>query len=357
MGLKYSIKQAIIKSVMAKRKKNLDIDEVQTELHVMPDDADYDINHSYYFGSHDLQGNTFFLRLGLRGGEDRKAEIWFVYKTACGKAFVNEIEHLDAKDSTLKIECIEPLKKWKLVFNGKVIPVAPDSNTKLATPIGKSVNASFEAIFESNTGLYHFSRDVDNRAFAKAMAAEVWVKGFADELKNNNQVHIEQDGKAAASIKVDGESFSFCGLAVRDHSYGRRVWSYMNTYHWLPAIFENGYIYNPNLVRYPAINKRGLITGYKMKDGNWTNIIDVDFPSHAISGLAPIGGEYTITFDNLQRETVSFTPEIIFNFNFKDKGGTFHVFAAVSKFAIGELKGRGSAEFGYHGDKTRYEIL
>ncbi|MCL2375648.1 MAG: hypothetical protein FWC82_03915, partial [Firmicutes bacterium] len=313
--------------------------------------------HSYYFGSHDQEGNTFFVRLGLRGGEDRKAEVWFVYKSSCGKAFVNELEHMDASNATLSIECIEPLKEWKISFNGKVKQVVPDKETKLATQIGESIEAAFTATFTSNAGLYHFSRDVDNRAFAKAMAAEKWVKGFADELKNNNQVHIEQDGKAEAALRVGGESFGFSSLAVRDHSYGRRVWSYMNTYHWLPAIFENGYIYNPNLVRYPAINTRGLITGYKMKDGKWTNIIAVEFPLHAASGKCPIGGEYTITFEDKQKEVLSFTPEIIFPFHFEDKGGSFEVFAAVSSFSVNGVKGRGSAEFGYHGDKARYEKI
>jgi len=354
MGLKHKLKKSIIKSVMNKRKKNLVVDEEQTELHVMPDDAGYDINHSYYFGSHDQQGNTFFVRRGLRGGEHRKAEVWFAYKSACGKAFVCELEHMDAKDLTLNINCIEPLKEWNISFKGKVIPVEPDKDTFLATPIGKPVDAEFSATFKSCYGLYHFSRDVDNRAFAAAMAAEKWVKGFADELKNNNQVHIEQEGTASATLNVSGESFSFSGLAVRDHSYGRRIWSYMNTYHWIPAIMENGYIYNPNLVRYPAINKRGLITGYKTKDGVFTNIIDVEFSPYAISGKIPVASNLTITFADKKKETASFTPEIIFPFWFKDEGGSFNVFAAVSSFLINGVKGRGSAEFGYHGDETRY---
>jgi len=355
MGLKHIIKQSIIKSVMKKRKKSLTIDEIETELHTMSDTAGYDINHSYYFGSHDQIGNTFFLRLGLRGGQHRRAEVWFAYKSACGKAFVCELEHMDAKDATLKIECVEPLKEWKLSFTGKVIPVIPDKDSFLAIPCGNAQDAVFEATFKSDFGLYHFSRDVDNRAFAKAMAAEKWIKGFSDELKNNNQVHIEQEGTATATLQTGDELFSFSALAVRDHSYGRRIWSYMNTYHWLPAMLENGYIYNPNLVRYPAINTRGLITGYKMKNGIWTNILDVEFPQYAHSGKIPIANNLTIIFADKQKEKVSFIPEIIFPFSFKDEGGSFEVFAAVSKFVINGVKGRGSAEFGYNGDKTRYE--
>ena len=339
---------------MNKRKKNFVCDEVQTELHVMPDDAGYDINHSYYFGSHDIQGNTFFLRLGMRGGKHRKAENWFVYKTACGKAFVNQLEHMDIADSPLQVECIEPLKEWRLTFNGKVIPVEPDPITKIATPIGEPLVAKFEATFKSNTGLYHFSRDVDSRAFAKAMAAEKWVKGFADELKNNNQVHIEQDGFAEAKIEVGGQNFEFKAAGVRDHSYGRRVWSYMNTYHWLPAIMENGYVYNPNLVRYPAIKTRGLITGYKMKDGSYENIIDVQFPEHSNSGQTPIGGDLIITFADKHTEKMTFIPEIIFSYDFKDEGGGFTAHCAVSAYEIEGVKGRGSAEFGYNSDPSRY---
>jgi len=354
MGIKRNIKESIIKSVMQKRKKNLVIDERETELHVMPVDAAWDINHSYYFGSHDQLGNSFFVRLGLRGGDDRKAEVWFAYKSACGKAFVNKDEHMDASACPLTVECIEPLKEWRITFKGTVIPMQPDSDTKMATPCGEETQADFSATFKSDAPLYHFSRDVDNRAFAKAMAAEQWVKGFADELKNNNQVHIEQEGTAEVRLEVNAETFGFNALAMRDHSYGRRVWSYMNTYHWLPAILENGYVYCPNKVRYPAINTRGLITGYKMKDGVWQNIIDAEFPEYALSGKPPIANEMVVTFADKHKETVAYTPEIIFTFNFSDKGGTFTCYCALSGYTIDGVKGRGSAEFGYHGDASRY---
>jgi len=360
MGIKTCFKQAIMKSVMKKRKANQNFNEAESELAGLPDDADETINNSDYVKAHDKYGNAFFMRLGRRGGKngaEAVAEIWFGFVSADGKAYMNAKQLYKLSDSPVITECIEPLKKWKFIFKGKVVPVEAGEN-RVAKPIGDEVDAEFEGVFTSNNRLFEMARDTHLNSYCKGIAAEKWTKGFADELKKNNQTRTEQIGCIKCEFKVEGNTYLTDTPALRDRAFGRRLWSYMNHYGWLVGSLEDGRYFNAVMVRYPSVNVIGLKTGYIFENGEYHNLTDADFPVHfTTDGVAPINGEAVAYYSNNETAKIEFDAKIYFPYQFYDDEGGYDVFEGITTHTFNGIKAYGITEFSYNQDKTRLNTI
>jgi len=353
--MKKCLKKCIMRSVMKKRKAGETFDEAASELHTLPLDADETINNSYYYASHDKDGNAFFLRLGQRGGAKPVAEIWFGYVTASGEAYMNSEQLYPLDESPAQTKCIEPLKKWEFSFKGKMVPVKAGENL-IAEPIGKEIDAEFSGVFTSENSLFEFSRDTHIKAYVTAIASEKWVKGFSDELKKNHQTRIEQVGHTKATFKVGGKMYQIDAPALRDQAYGRRLWSYMNHYSWLVGNLEDGRAFNTVMVLYPSMNVAGLDTGYILRDGVYTNLLDVRYPKEfTTKGIAPTSGRASAKFSDKSKAEIEFETKIIFPYTFTDAEGGYDVFEGVTTFNFNGIKGYGIAEFSYNQDERRFK--
>ena len=347
-----------MKSVMSKRQANQNFDEVASELHKLPQNADETENNSYYYAAHDSEGNAFFMRLGERGGKDGKnpvAEIWFGFRAANGEAYINTQQIYKLSESPVKTECIEPLRKWVYSFNGKMVPVKAGDNL-IAEPCGKEITVQFNGEFTSENCLFEFSRDTHVDAYSTAIAAEKWKKGFSEELKKNHQTRIEQVGHAKATFKTGEKTYNIDAPALRDQAYGRRLWSYMNHYSWLVGNLEDGTAFNTVMVLYPTINKKGLKTGYVLRDGKYISMLDVDYPTYyTTSGVAPTKGKVPAKFSDNSTAEIEFETKIIFPYQFTDENGGYDVFEGITEYKFNGIKGYGIAEFSYNQDKKRYQ--
>jgi hypothetical protein len=315
------------------------------------------MNNSYYFTAHSPDGEVMFFRYAQRGGgENAAAEIWMAYRAADGTAFVNEECLCKLSESTARVECVTPLKKWNFSFKGKMIPVSPDGDL-IARPSGEAVEAECSGVFKSSFGLYEFSRDTEPGAYCEAIAAEKWYKGFTKNLEHIHQIHIEQDGYVTGSLTAGGKRYNIAAEAIRDHSYGRRAWSFFNRHTWLIGVLEDGTRINVNTVRYPVLNVKGLKTGYRIKDGKKANSTGITF-SDALgtSGMPYKTGSYRAKYSDGSSIDCSFKLDIAFPFEFKDKGGSYTIYEGVSAYTANGMKGRGITEFGYNGDKSRYQV-
>lgn len=74
----------------------------------------------------------------------------------------------------IKIECIEPMRKWKITFEGQL--KAHADHTKIY-----DVRLNFE--FNSDLPYINFDMDADPFAMASAMAVEKWSKSYFETLK------------------------------------------------------------------------------------------------------------------------------------------------------------------------------
>ena len=355
MGFKKCLKKSIMRRVMKRRKANEVFDEVASELHQLPSDADETINNSYYYAAHDADGNAFFLRLGQRGGKNPVAEIWFGFRNANGEAYMNSQQLYPLSESPVRTECIEPLREWKFSFKGKMVPVKAGENL-IAEPIGPEIDAELDGTFTSKNGLFEFSRDTHIEAYSNALAAEKWKKGFSDELKKNHQTRIEQVGHVKCNFKVAGKTWTLDTPGLRDQAYGRRLWSYMNHYSWLVGNLEDGSAFNTVMVLYPPINVAGLKTGYVMRGDKYVNLINVDYPKHfTVTGIAPTSGNATAKFSDKSRAVIDFETKIIFPYTFTDSEGGYDVYEGITSYTFNGIKGYGIAEFSYNQDKDRYQ--
>jgi hypothetical protein len=261
---------------------------------------------------------------------------------------VNSCRLFKLSESAAQVKCITPLKKWEFSFSGKMYPVKPDGDL-IAKPCGPEIDAGFTGVFTSDSPLYEFSRDTDLKPFCRAIAAEKWGKGFAAQLNHAHQIHIEQDGFIKGTFNIDGKKYQIDAAAIRDHSYGRRVWSYMNRHKWLIAVLEDGSTLGTNSVRYPALNVAGLKTGYKMCGGKTVNVVDWVFSGDKKNG------KYTVKYSDKTTDECAFASDIVFPFEFTDEYGAYIIYEGLSAFTVNNKKGRGITEFGYNADSRRYQ--
>ena len=187
----YQIKKTIIRNILKKRKKAQGFDPVLVETYQLPADADNDINNSYYFSAHNIEGQSLFIRLGLRG--DKQSEIWFAYRD--NDFFLScPTELCPIEASPLHVECIEVEKKWKIIFRGEMQSL---TNKEIR------VQACFEGVFEATAPIFDFFYHADPEPMASAIAREKWNKAFFQEIQKNNQTHYEQAGKLTGNLNIN----------------------------------------------------------------------------------------------------------------------------------------------------------
>lgn len=330
------------------------------------------MNNSYYFSGHDLQGNSLIFRLGKRSGG--RNEVWFAVKDIDGNAYFNSsqffysnpINQINNNCISALATCIETGKKWAFSFSGKVSE-ASLKGAKKDKITGNEIDLSFDGIFTASNKIFEFSRHMDTAPLAKSLASEKWSKKFLVELKENHQVHYEQTGEIKGLLILNGRKRNIKLSAIRDHSYGKRDWNYMDRHIWLMALMENGQALNLSMVRYPAVKE--LQSGYLTsgdRNGNFDIGTDTAVSKNRViciesatqmdeiecTGAVPEKFDYSVKFTDGNCFKVSCCKELEFIFPFND--GVYTIHEGIGSFAFNGIKGRGIIEFGFNRDKSRW---
>lgn len=334
MNILRRFKERLFCRILDKRKQKYPFNQTKAELFETPPNADEYHNNSYYFSCHDMAGNSLLLRHGIRGVD--KTEVWLAYKDAQGNTYINEKQLYIKEKPSSAVECIEVAKTWGFSFSGKLI------NMETGIECDAVINGEFTATGD----IFEFGYHLDSRVMAKAIAKEKWSRAFFNALKENNQVHYEQPGKALLSIAIDGKNTQLSVPAVRDHSFGKRDWKYMNKHFWLMGLFEDGSHLNANMVSYPAVKR--IETGYYVSDST------VCVEEAKLIGDLPKSGvpkEFTYSAALLggNELKVDCKLEAVFGFPF----GGYTIYEGIGSFEYAGKKGRGILEFGYNDDPER----
>lgn len=348
MGLKYYIKKRLMLASLSKRIKDQPFDLNRYETYQLPADASsFDIN-SYYFSAHTLNGESLLIRKAVRG--EGHCEIWFVYHSERG-TFVNRQSAYHNEPIPLQVDLVEVGKKWRFTFKGKLVRMKIDE-TKMASFSDEEVEVVAEGKFVSNTPIFDFTTHLDPTLLASALAKEKWDKRFQHDIKLNQQVHVEQQGQLSATLNIGDKRISFKGSAMRDHSFGRRDWDYMNKHMWLMAIIRKDESLNLNRVSYPHMQR--LLTGYYEKDGLVQQIsLKTNTASIPTIGGVPLDFKYHVDLQNGLRFDVRASVEVIIPFVFNE--GKYVLFEGIGSFDINHRKARGIIEFGFNSDETRWK--
>ncbi|MDR0368912.1 MAG: hypothetical protein LBH82_07240, partial [Bacteroidales bacterium] len=296
-------------------------------------------NNSYYFSLHDTSGKSILFRLAKRGDRD---ELWLVYHDNDGKSYRNR-DSLANAESSASVKCIKVGEEWQFQFTG----ILTEVNAETPTPIQATLNA----VFTSTAPIFEFSRHSDSRATANALAREKLSKKFLKELSENHQVHYEQGGQASGTLQLGEETIAFDMRAMRDHSFGKRNWDYMDRHVWLMVLLETGEVMNINMVRYPVIFE--MQHGYLEKNGQYTNVLScTEMDKITLSDKTPDTFTCDILLADGRKVKMRCEKEIEIDFPFDN--GAYTIFEGIGKLELDGVKGRGIIEFGYNADKKRW---
>lgn len=354
MSLKFKIKAKIMQMMMDRKKKEK-FDIVSNDQFQLPSTVGPLINNSYYFGGNNTQGESLILRVGYRN--TGKIEIFVIYCTEGGDFYAIEKQEYPTESAPIQFQCTEPGKKWNIQFNGNLV------NQKTQEVFPCSFDINYTATLEAFSALHHS----DFRGMAEAFAREKWNKQFFKSLTGDtgmskdkeklSQIHYEQTGRLEGTITLNGESRTISLTGARDHSFGKRDWNYMNNHIWLLAMTDQGEVLNVSLVNYPHVKQ--IFCGYS-NFGEERNYAMTDYQMVSYDhndGMGPDEIIVNCTFANGKKYMIKANRD--FNILTPFDNGNFYFQEGVGTFDINGVKARGSIEYGFNKDKSRwnpYEI-
>lgn len=340
MGIMNRIKFSIMKNQIEKRKDKHPFNQDYAEYYRIPEGETNHPNNSFYFSLHDMAGKSLLFRIAQRGDRD---ELWFVWHDRENKTFYNR-DMLANAESSAEVHCIESGKKWRFKFTGPLVEKEEEKS-------GKTYPVVFEGEFTATAPIFEFSRHMAAAPVARALAREKWDKDFVKNITENHQVHYEQSGHVTGKMILDGKEYSINMPAMRDHSFGKREWNYMDRHVWLTALMENGETLNVNMVRYPAVFE--LQTGYWEGKGGFI-CIDKATPMDelSLSGQTPEIVDCHVQLCDGRKVVMHCEKEVEIIFPFDN--GDYTIYEGIGRIDVDGIKGRGIIEFGYNKDRNRW---
>lgn len=330
----YKLKTAFMKSIIAKKQKAKPFDFEAGEKFALSENDDPTINNSYYFSAHGAQSKeSLYVRLGIRNCH---SEVWFFYSDGENRYVLKNMLHKD----NVPLEIAKNGDGWHVRYDGE-----------LMRGDGEVVSAQFVGQFTSTESAVDFFCHMPPIRTAKAMAGEKWTKSFFAEVQNNNQVHYEQTGRLVGTIKLDGIEHAIDLPCVRDHSFGKRDWNYMNNHLWLMGINDKSQL-NFSMVSYPAMSILE-VGNFKSEGSPMSYMLDASYDRAAIvNGVAPENLQLVITLDDKRTLNISVDKTDEDSYIFQD--GDYTLIEGIADFTVNGEAFRGILEVGFNKDKTRY---
>ena len=324
----YRLKKGFMCRALEKRNKEKPFDYEYAEDFTLEGETDTLLNNSYYFSAH-CSDMSFFARLGKRVNED---ETWFAIYME-GKLYSLKRESFPHGGSPLVVE--KDGDKWTISFHGL---------------LNEADEVSFNATFASVLAPIDFTSSMPPERMAGAIANEKWNKAFFGGLQNvSGQCHYEQEGTLEGRLILNGKATDFLLPCVRDHSFGKRDWNYMNNHVWLMAVSPS-IQFNYSLVSYPVIS--ALEVG-NYRDGAGLHFLmrdDLDF-QEINKGSVPEELSFTVLLDD--RREIGVRAKTLAGISYHFKDGQYILHENIAEYQIGNLLCRGILEIGFNREHAR----
>lgn len=325
----YSLKKRIICNSIAKRNKQNPFDYQYAESFSLEGETDTLLNNSYYFSAHD-EKMSFFARLGKRVHMD---ETWFaIYHE--GKCYSLQQDYFPAGMSPLKVK--KSGDHWAVSFQGK---------------LNESEEVDFHATFISTQRPIDFTSDMPAERMATGIANEHWSKSFFGQLRNvSGQCHYEQEGMLEGQLILNGKTLGFSLPCVRDHSFGKRDWNYMNNHLWLMAVSSTRQ-FNYSLVSYPVLSVLE-VGNYRDESGlHFMLHSDLDF-QRINQGIIAQELAFHVKLDDFRM--ISVEAKYLTGVTYRFQEGQYILHENIAEFMIDGKVSRGILEIGFNSDSSRY---
>ena len=328
----YGLKTRIMRGVVARRQRNRPFDYTGAETYSLPADADQTVNNSYYFSAHDTEKReSLYCRLGLRTCH---SEVWLYYAGREGR-FVLERNLFDS-DAPLQISRSE--NGWRIAFDASV------------TGPGGPVRLQLNGEFTSDQPAVDFFSHMPPVRMAKAMAFEKWTRDYFAQVQSNNQVHYEQTGMLRGTLCIGGQERRIEMPCVRDHSFGKRDWNYMNNHLWMMAVNRRSQL-NFSMVSYPAMTL--LEVGNFKPDGAPMDYVVRASYDRAAVAAGSVTKQLRVTLQMQSGRTLQVNAGLEDVQNYPFQNGEYLLAEGVAHFEIDGVPHRGILEVGWNGAKER----
>ena len=325
----YNLKKKIICKSINKRVKQNPFDYQYAENFSLEGEKDPLINNSYYFSAHD-ENMSFFARLGKRVDAD---ETWFaVYLN--GTTYSLKQEFFPCGCSPIIVKKIN--EHWTISYQGK---------------LNENDEITFRATFIANQKPIDFTSNMPAERMAIGIANEKWNKTFFEQLQNvSGQCHYEQEGVLEGQMTLNGKSMDFHLPCVRDHSYGKRDWNYMNNHLWLMAVSPSCQ-FNYSLVSYPVMSVLE-VGNYRDATGlHFLILADLDF-QQINQGIIPCELSFHVQLDNSQ--CIHVATKVLEGVTYHFQEGQYILQENIAEFLIDGKACRGILEIGFNGNRMRW---
>lgn len=325
----FRLKKRLMCRMLAKRNKQKPFDYQYAENFSLEGEKDPLVNNSYYFSAHD-ETMSFFARLGRRVNED---ETWFVVYRE-GRLYSLKQESFPSGASPLIVEkCGE---NWTVSFRGKV-----NENDEVV----------FRAKFVARQEPIDFTSNMPAERMATGIANEKWNRALFAGLQHvSGQCHYEQEGMLEGEMTLNGKAIQFQLPCVRDHSFGKRDWSYMNNHLWLMAVSASRQ-FNYSLVSYPVISALE-VGNYRDEAGQHFMLqADLDFRQVA-TGKIPQELALNVRLDDLR--TIRVTAKVLSGVSYHFQEGRYILHENIAEFQVDGQACRGILEIGFNRDSSRF---
>lgn len=314
---------------LGKRIKQQPFDYQYAEDFSLTGKEDTLLNNSYYFSAHD-EKMSFFARLGKRVNAD---ETWFAIYLD-GKLYSLKQEFFPSGNSPILVEKKEG--NWTVSYEGR---------------LNENDEISFRASFIANQKPIDFTSDMPAERMAVGIANEKWNKAFFEELQNvSGQCHYEQEGMLEGQMTLNGKTMEFHLPCVRDHSFGKRDWNYMNNHLWLMAVSSSRQ-FNYSLVSYPVMSV--LEVGNYRDETGLHCLLQADLDFNLINqGTVPQELSLNVKLDNGQ--TIHVQAKALTGVTYHFQNGQYVLHENIAEFVIDGNVCRGILEIGFNSDRNRY---
>ncbi len=341
---------AIIKGGSALRQNQIGLSRANHRIPPAPGQDVTDYNDSFVFEGSDGEGNLVMTRIGFREGGDR-AEMWLwmvldgkKYWIPVDRADVDPTERRSVSAGELTYLCTDDAwDAWRITYEGPIDPSGEPCVVDLS--------------YSRESAMYHSGEHMNAMTFAKSMAEMPWSKKYFERLGSENQCRIEQGGRLRGTITVGDKTHDLDILSIRDHSWGKRRWTFINRYIWNLVSLEEDLWIDGEPYRYLVCSTVDYGTTFKHLVTGWIAGPRSVRPIVAASDMAPLGGDGKIPREFIVELRPEGGPMLTMEMERSEiehswfcQGGRFEICEAHCVATIGGIRGHGMSEFGFSAD-------
>ncbi|XP_044755840.1 uncharacterized protein LOC123314556 [Coccinella septempunctata] len=237
----------------------------------------------------------------------------------------------------LSVQCIEPMKIWRIKYQGKM--------KKNSIP-SKTFEVDLEMTYTSNFPIINYGDDSDPLTTAKCIALERWSGEYFQLLKEYRQTQYEQHGSIEGYAIVNGETFHLDMDSNRIRSFGNKGdWRDVHRYNLHMFSTENGDRFTVGDFCFPLTMssfKMGFVYCAKEKRIHPITYNDFQLYQHGESGKLP--SDYAFTLE-AGRKTYTVKVDVIDSPHFYiSKDWESEVVKRLCFFNVNSMKGWGTSE-------------